>query len=151
MSGRNANEIAQSLISVGVAADTAKVIGDGAAGLKGQNAKDYALANKKLVNLSESQEMGLLAKIVPEYEGHVKARVHADIFQYQFDALVSFDYNCGGRLKVYNDINMGKVGAAMDEMRKVITSGGEVVHGLVTRREHEITLYLYGKYAKSAV
>jgi GH24 family phage-related lysozyme (muramidase) len=151
MGGRSANQIAQDLIGIGMDAGTAKVVGDGAAGLTGQKAKEFAVANKKLVNLTDAQQTTLLKKVVPEYEGHVRSAIHVDIFQYQFDALVSFDYNCGGRKKVYKDINDGDVAGALTEMRKVITSKGEVMPGLVTRREHEITLYLYGKYAKSAV
>jgi GH24 family phage-related lysozyme (muramidase)/peptidoglycan hydrolase-like protein with peptidoglycan-binding domain len=151
MGGRSADEIARDLTSVGVADETAKAVGNGAKGLTGQEAKEYAHANKKLVDLSEDAQAQLLRKVVPKYESHVRACIHVDIFQYQFDALVSFDYNCGGRNKVYHDINHGHVAEAMDQMRTVNTSGGKVLQDLITRREHEITLYLYGKYAKSAV
>ena len=150
MGGRSVEEITRDLTSVGVPADRAALAAR-AAGLKGSKAKEFAHAHNKLIDLTEGQEQQLLRLVVPKYERHVKAHIQVDIFQYQFDALVSFDYNCGGRLKVFKDINEGKVAAAMEEMRKVNTSGGEVVRGLVIRREHEIALYLYGRYAKSAV
>jgi GH24 family phage-related lysozyme (muramidase) len=148
MGGRTAAEIARDLMAVGVAADRAKVIGDGAAGLTGLKARDYAHAFKRLADLSEDQQMQLLRKVVPDYEGDVKSLVKVDIFQYQFDALVSFDYNCGTKYtkQVYRYINDGKVAAAMDEMRKHNKSGGVVNSDLTKRRELEIAVYLYAKY-----
>jgi GH24 family phage-related lysozyme (muramidase) len=150
MGGRIAAEVTRDLISLGVPADKAKLAGDGAAGLKGAKAHEFATENKKLIDLTEDQERTLLGKVIPKYEHHVRTNLHVSIFQYQFDALVSFDYNCGGRHKVFHDINAGKVAAAMEEMKKVNTSGGKIVQGLVIRREHEVNLFLHGKYAKSA-
>jgi GH24 family phage-related lysozyme (muramidase) len=152
MGGRSAEQIARDLISVGVGTEAAKLIGAGAAGLTGEKAKDYAHQNKMLVNLSQDQEMKLLGLVVPDYEHQVKAHVHADLFQYQFDALVSLYYNCGPKhtQMVARNINKGEVAAAMAAMKRLNTSGGQVMDGLVSRRDHEVTLYLYGKYAAHA-
>jgi GH24 family phage-related lysozyme (muramidase) len=152
MSGRSAEQIAKDLISVGILPTVAKQIGNGASGLTRQKAADYADDNEDLVNLSQQQEMKLLALLVPAYQDDVKDLIDVDLSQTQFDALVSFDYNCGPghTAKVARRINKGEIGAAMKEMKKVNTSGGKIMPGLISRRDHEVTLYLYGKYAKHA-
>ena len=50
-----------------------------------------------LVKLTPEQEKKLLLHIVPGYEKRVKSALKVDLLQHQFDALVCFAYNSGGR------------------------------------------------------
>ena len=65
--------------------------------------------------------------------------------QNQFDALTSFTYNLGtGNLKsstLLKKHNKGDFGGAANEFEKWIYANGEVLEGLVRRREEERKLY----------
>jgi len=148
MKERSASSIQQDMLAIGLDAETAKKIAAGA-GLKDQKAESFADDNFDLVDLTVDQETGLLCDILPNYEANVKAAINVDLTQYQFDALVSFAYNPGGRMNnVAHLINAGKIPEAMAEIKKANTSKGKVMKGLVTRREGEVKLFLEGDYGK---
>jgi lysozyme len=68
------------------------------------------------------------------------------VTQNQFDALVSFAYNCGtGALKTSTLLRKVKANpndpAIRDEFRKWTRAGGKVLPGLVRRRNKESDLY----------
>lgn len=79
------------------------------------------------------------------YEGPVNRMVQVPLKQHQFDALVSFAYNCGVQalrgstlLKKVNARNFD--GAAL-EFHKWVRGGGKVLPGLVRRRAAESMLF----------
>lgn len=74
------------------------------------------------------------------------------ITQYQFDALVSFAFNCGlGNLKRSTLLALVKhsapVKAVSEQFYRWYRSGGKPLAGLVLRREAESMMYESGKYA----
>ena len=112
-------------------------------------AKQFAKDNENLVKLTPEQEMKLLKHIVLNYEAIVKRAMKVDFLQHQFDALVCFAYNSGGRFKTVTDnINQGKVADAMAAIRAANKSGGDVLPTLVRRRDDEVALYLFSNYGK---
>ncbi len=66
--------------------------------------------------------------------------------QGQFDALVSFAFNVGGRALVRSTLlkllRAGALSAAADEFLRWTHAGGKVVAGLATRRAAERALFL---------
>ncbi len=69
--------------------------------------------------------------------------------QHEFDALVSVAYNPGGSFTPISDlINAGEVAEAMASIKSRVHSNGLVLPGLVSRRNGEVAMYLYGRYEK---
>lgn len=66
--------------------------------------------------------------------------------QGQFDALVSFAYNCGlgalQRSTLRAKFNRGEIDEAADEFMKYTRGGGKVLPGLVSRRKAERAMFL---------
>jgi GH24 family phage-related lysozyme (muramidase) len=146
MKERSSSMIEADLVAIGLDKEIAKQAAK-AAGLKDDTAKQFAKDNKHLINLTADQEMNLLKKTVLSYEASVKRAIKIDLMQHEFDALVSFKYNPGGRFKtVVKNINQGLVADAMKSIKLAVTSKGQVLKGLVIRRDHEVALYLYGNY-----
>jgi len=146
MKNRTPQEIKAAMISIGLDEATATKIGE-AATLTDGEAETFAKNNKSLVKLTQQQETDLLRITVPAYANSVKNQIFVTLTQYEFDALVSFAYNPGGRLTtVCNYINNGQISDAMTEIKRAITSKGEVLQGLVNRRQFEVELYLDGIY-----
>jgi GH24 family phage-related lysozyme (muramidase) len=138
--------IENDLTSIGVSAAAAKAASAGA-GLSGADARTFCANNRSLITLTTEQAEALLKKIVPQYENTVRAKIRADLLQNEFDALVSFAYNVGHiPTTMANLINAGDSAGAMNELKKVNTSNGVVVQGLVNRRNDEAGLYLNAKY-----
>jgi lysozyme len=80
-----------------------------------------------------------------EYEGYIKDQVKVDLEQYQFDALVSWVYNLGPNnlksstlLAVLNEKKYNDVPA---QIRRWNKAGGNVLDGLIRRREAEALLF----------
>ena len=95
--------------------------------------------------ISSAQAEALLVKELKEYENYVNDLVTVPLFDYQFDALVSWTYNLGPTnlksstmLKVLNE---GKYDEVPDQMRRWNRAGGKVLEGLVIRRDHEAKLF----------
>lgn len=92
----------------------------------------------------------LLQEEMIEYEGYVNDYVEVPLQQHQFCALVSFVYNLGGRslkestlLKVLNE---GKYEEVPAQIRRWNKAGGEVLEGLVRRREAEAIMFMGGEW-----
>lgn len=90
------------------------------------------------------QAKARLASDVTKFAAGV-ARIAGNCTQGQFDALVSFAYNCGlanltGSTLLKKHVAGDHVGAAA-EFGKWIKGGGKVLTGLVTRRAEEARLY----------
>lgn len=87
------------------------------------------------------------------FEDGVNRLVTVPLTQPQFDALVSFAYNVGldidedtkaeglGDSTLLKLVNAGQFNAAANEFGKWIRQDGQIVNGLVARREAEKTLF----------
>ena len=95
--------------------------------------------------LTDQQVVDLLGQDVQPAEQAVNGGVQVALAQNQFDALVSFTFNVGAGafnsstlLKV---LNQGHYDQVPDQLRRWNKAGGQVVKGLVTRRENEVKLW----------
>jgi lysozyme len=86
-----------------------------------------------------------LAEDLAKFEAGVRALVKVALSQCQFDALVSFAYNCGlGNLRsstLLRKVNKGDFAAAAREFAKWNKAGGRVLAGLTRRRAAEAMLF----------
>ena len=96
--------------------------------------------------ITEHQASVMLIMMLKHYEIAVDSYTRDDITQGQFDALVSFAYNCGlGNLK--SSTLLKKVNAnpndptIRQEFLKWNKGGGKVLAGLTKRRTEEADLY----------
>lgn len=96
--------------------------------------------------ITQKQADELLIKNLKGYENAVNEYVIYSINQNQFDALVSFAYNCGnGALKtstLLKKLNAGDVHGAANEFLRWNKANGKVLNGLTRRREAERKLFL---------
>ncbi|HDJ1441794.1 TPA: peptidoglycan-binding protein [Serratia rubidaea] len=146
MKTRSVNSIKNTMIAIGLDSTTADKISK-ASGLKHQDARIFSQENHDLVALTAAQETSLLKFIIPAYEKLVKSKIHVPLTQQEFDALVCFSYNPGGRFNnVASLINQNRISDAMTEIKRAITSAGKVMKGLINRRNYEVDLYLNGNY-----
>lgn len=99
---------------------------------------------KQGMTITQAQADAMLVKDLAKYEAYVNDRAYVPITdklnQNQFDALVSFCYNCGpGNLKKLC------TGRTIEQIAHNITAynkaGGKVLAGLVRRREAELALF----------
>lgn len=95
--------------------------------------------------LTDQQTLDLLAQDVQPAEQAVNAGVTVPLNQNQFDALVSFTFNVGvgafqssTLLKLLNQQQYDDVPA---QLLRWTRAGGQVVQGLVNRRDNEIKLW----------
>lgn len=147
MKERSEESIKDTMLKIGLTPQVAEKVSK-ASHLSHKKAENFAKTNKYLVKLTAEQETALLKVTVPPYVNLVRNKITVPLTQNEFDALVSFSYNPGGRLtKVCFYINRGLVSDAMSEIKKAITSGGKVSKGLINRRKFEVDLFLNGIYA----
>lgn len=82
---------------------------------------------------------------VPRYEQPVQGLVSVPLMQSEFDALVSFTYNVGPKAledsTLRRVLNAGDYAGAADEFGKWCKAGGQVMEGLVRRREREAAYF----------
>jgi len=148
MKERNHATIVSDLRAIGVDQTIAEKAAMGA-GLEDDEARLFAKKHHNLIDLTSQQQMQLLIWIEPSYEAKVKRSIHVDLKQHEFDSLVCFVYNPGGKISsVANLINNGRVADAMKEIRKRTISKGKVLQALVDRRRDEVDLYLNCNYGK---
>lgn len=97
-------------------------------------------------NWTRSDFEHLLATDVEGFERAVANSIHVSLTQGQFDALVSFVYNCGpGAIThIAQLLNGGHANQVPAVMRQYVKSAGRVVPALVTRRNIEIALFVSG-------
>lgn len=98
------------------------------------------------MKISWEQAEEFLREDLKIYEQAVERCVKVPLSQNQFDALVSFCYNCGGEalrtstlLRLLNDGNYSEAGEQFLRWNK---AGGRVLAGLTRRREEEQALFL---------
>ena len=100
----------------------------------------------KGMRITQAQADTLLMQHLTTYEQAVNTLVTYPIHQNQFDALVSFTYNCGkGALQtstLLSKLNQGDVKGAAQEFLRWNKAGGKVLPGLIRRRTAERQLFL---------
>jgi len=94
--------------------------------------------------ISQVEADMLLLKLLPKYEGIVDRNIKVFLNQNQYDALVSFCWNCGSSDSLFRLVNQ----KAADEIihkwwsTHYIMGGGKVLAGLVRRRRVEADLFV---------
>lgn len=104
--------------------------------------------------ITQAQADTLLIKDLQKFEDGVDKAVTREINQNQFDALVSFSYNCGlgnlGKSTLLKKVNAGDFVGAAKEFAKWNKAGGEVLAGLTKRRKAEAELFAKPVVKKSS-
>ena len=87
----------------------------------------------------------LLAEDLAEFEKYVDNLVEVPLTQNQFDALVAWTFNLGptnlSESTLLKKLNAGDYDAVPFEMKRWNKAGGEVLEGLIRRREAEAALF----------
>lgn len=82
---------------------------------------------------------------VSGFADKVNGMVTTELQQCQFDALVSFAYNCGAenlrRSTLLRKVNQREFGVAADEFLRWTRANGKILNGLVRRRSAESKLF----------
>lgn len=95
---------------------------------------------------TEAEATERLAGEIAKFETAVDHCVLVPLNQNQFDALVSFSYNCGAqalaRSTLLKHVNAGRFERAAKEFPKWNRGGGRVLPGLVARRAREEALFM---------
>lgn len=109
----------------------------------------YTTADRrKYQSFTYSDAIQLLKQDVAKYVAAVTA-LNLDLSQNEGDALVSFAFNLGpGALQggILENLRAGNKPAAMSVLKEYDHAGGQVLAGLVTRRNDEARLFLAGAY-----
>ena len=98
---------------------------------------------KQGLKITKEQADEILGDDLTPCENDVKRLVKVSLGQHQFDALVSFDFNCGaGNLKkLVVKLNQGNYDDIPRHFMQFVSSKGERMQGLVNRRNAEVTLW----------
>jgi lysozyme len=100
--------------------------------------------------LTNAQALELLKHDAAAAEAAVRASVKVPLTQPQFDALVSFVFNCGGgalaQSQLLRDLNAGNYAAVPADLMHFTHAGSQVLQGLVNRRQAEGALFAQGTY-----
>ena len=85
---------------------------------------------------------------VQQFEGALKRCIKVPLHQHEYDAALQLSYNIGSGAfcgsTVVRRFNAGDYTGGCDAMLMWVKAGGRVIPGLVTRRERERALCLYG-------
>lgn len=96
--------------------------------------------------VTKEEGEAMFAKELAKFEAAVDRLVTVELNQNQFDALVSFSYNCGvGALQkstLLKKLNAGDYKGAASQFKQWNRGGGKVLRGLVDRRAREATLFM---------
>ena len=102
------------------------------------------------INQDEAEH--LLQEEMPEYEGYINEMVNVPLEQNQFDALCSWVFNLGPKtlsestlLRVLTD---GKYDEVPEQIVRWNKAGGQVLEGLVRRRQAEADMFEGKKWEK---
>lgn len=87
-----------------------------------------------------------LRREIAKFESAVSRLVTVPLNQHQFDALVSYAYNCGegalAKSTILKRLNAGDIPGAASAFSMWTKGGGKVLPGLVKRRQREADLFL---------
>ena len=96
--------------------------------------------------ITKAQAENLLKQDLQRFENGVNNLVKVKLTQGQFDALVSFAFNCGvealKKSTLLKVLNQGKYDEAADEFDKWVYAGMIKLNGLVRRRRAEKEMFL---------
>lgn len=125
----------------------------------GTRCPDDMLEEYKENGISEEDAELLLRNYLAKTENTINKfidKYSLTMNQGQFDALVTFTYNCGSSWvsetggTFHNAIKGGKTGSALiNAFTLWCNAGGQILPGLVRRRLSEANMYLNGKYSRS--
>lgn len=103
----------------------------------------YKNGNKVKIGdkITQQQAEELLMDLLPQYEAIVNKNIKIDLTQYQFDALVSFVWNCGKSETLFRLVNSKSKDLKTWWQTHYTTGGGKVLKGLVNRRKEESELF----------
>ena len=94
---------------------------------------------------TQEEAENMLAEALEEFEDYVKNYVESELQQNEFDALVAWTYNLGpANLKestMLKELNSGNFEEVPRQMKRWNRAGGEVLDGLIRRREAESRLF----------
>ena len=97
--------------------------------------------------ITQAQAEEFLIEDLKVYEKAVESCVKVPLSQNQFDALVSFCYNCGAEAlrtsTLLRLLNESKYSESAEQFLRWNTAGGKVLAGLTRRREEEKKLFLF--------
>lgn len=98
------------------------------------------------MRMTEKEASDLLRRVLASvYEPEVKRLVKVPLHQYEYDALVSFCYNCGAgnlaKSTLLKRVNAGRYDEVPAEFMKWTRSKGQELRGLVRRRRAEAALW----------
>ncbi|CAB4128054.1 Endolysin/autolysin [uncultured Caudovirales phage] len=91
--------------------------------------------------ITQAQADELLLTLLPKYEKTVNNNIKVALTQNQFDALVSFCWNCGSSNTLFSKVNLNASDLMEWWKNHYIMGGGKVLQGLVNRRKAESELY----------
>ncbi len=98
-----------------------------------------------LNGIDEEQAIQMLHEDISQAEESVRRLVKVALTQGQYDALVDFVYNLGGKRlaasSLLRELNFGRYGAAADQLLLWDHAGRSEVSGLKARREAEFHLW----------
>lgn len=98
------------------------------------------------MKISWEQAEEFLREDLKIYEQAVERCVKVPLSQNQFDALVSFCYNCGGEAlrtsTLLRLLNESKYSESAEQFLRWNKAGGKVLAGLTRRREEEREMFL---------
>lgn len=108
----------------------------------GRSAEEF----EYLKGITEAQAADLLRRDVVQYVNWTQRAVKVAVSQAQFDALVSFCYNCGPgaleKLIAMSGLNTGNYDGVPAELEKYVRdTRGQIQPGLVRRRAREVALW----------
>ncbi|WP_054181236.1 glycoside hydrolase family protein [Trabulsiella odontotermitis] len=111
--------------------------------------EDIVLSDDFKEGITRTRADELFEERLPTYVNELKSSVTVNLYQYEFDALVSLLFNLGSLRKaplLKSKLNSGDYAGAADELLD-ITNGGTA--GLVTRRRKEWNLFNNNVYDSS--
>ena len=106
--------------------------------------------------ITQEQANDLLLTLLPRFEAFVRKKIFIGLLPHQFDALVDFVYNTGGRYinkngkaQDYDLFRLVNAKTPGDQLRRywencAVTGGGQRLNGLVKRRKAEAELFISG-------
>ena len=107
----------------------------------------YYLDGSKVLmgqKISQVEADMLMLKLLPKYEATVIKNIKVILNQNQFDALVSFCWNCGSSKDLFKLINQKSTNEVIYDwwINNFVTGGGKLLPGLIKRRRKEADLFI---------
>ena len=108
--------------------------------------QDFQLQESDNRTFSAEEVDGILRSDLARFERGIAIQCPVSLTQGQFDALVSFSFNCGlgtlQRSTLRQKLLRGETEDAAQELLKYTIGGGRVLPGLVKRRQDERAVFL---------